>query len=76
MRARIRRVLNRAKYAGMGAAVGGTLGGLFSRSAASTGASVGALVGATIGEKRESVDAVVARVREQEERGERLLARK
>lgn len=72
MRTRFKRVLNRAKYAGMGAAVGGTLGGLVGRSAASTGASVGALVGATVGEQRSSVDAAVARVRE-EDYGQRLL---
>lgn len=75
MRTRIKRVMNRAKYAAVGAAAGGALGGLFSRNAASTAAGVGALVGATIGEKRGSVDAVVTKVKDGT-RSERLLRQK
>lgn len=49
---RIRPLLNRAKYAAIGAAIGAALGGLISRSAASTGGAVGGLVGATYAEAR------------------------
>ena len=49
---RLRRRLNRAKYAAIGAAVGAALGGLASREAASTCAGIGALAGANLGESR------------------------
>lgn len=75
MRTRLKRVVNRAKYAAIGAAVGGALGGLFSRNAASTAAGVGALVGATVGEKRVSVGALATRVKE-ESPTEELISRK
>lgn len=52
MRGQLRRRVNRAKYAAIGAAVGAALGGLVSREAASTVAGIGALAGANLGESR------------------------
>ena len=52
MRDRLRRPLNRVKYAAIGAAIGAALGGLVSREAASTVAGIGALAGANLGESR------------------------
>lgn len=63
MRERITRVVNRAKYAGIGGAVGGAVGGLFSARAASTGAGIGAFVGAVLGEKWTEAAPVVKRAR-------------
>ena len=67
MRARIRRVLGRARYAAIGAAIGAGVGGLFSRNAASTGGAVGGLVGAVLGETRIDASAFVAEVRDRRE---------
>lgn len=63
MGTRIKRTLNRVKFAAIGAAAGASLGALVSRNAASTAAGVGALVGATIGEKRSMVETTIDQIK-------------
>ena len=67
MRARLTRMISRAKFAAIGAAIGGGVGGLYSTNAASTGAAIGGLVGAVIGEKRVMVTDLVADVKERKD---------
>lgn len=49
---RLRRRVNRAKYAAIRAAVGAALGNLMSREVASAAAGIGAVAGANLGESR------------------------
>lgn len=67
MKGRLSKVLNRAKYAAIGAAAGGFVGGLFGRNSASTAAGIGALAGALVGEKRSTVEELTDRIPEREE---------
>ncbi|WP_162989794.1 hypothetical protein [Natronorubrum halophilum] len=54
MKARIKRVMCRSRYAAMGAALGAAVGAVFGRNAASTGGAVGALIGATAADTRDT----------------------
>ena len=64
VKSRILFLVNRAKYAAIGAAVGAAIGGLFSRNAASTVGAVGGLAGAVLAETRASAGSAISDVKE------------
>ncbi|WP_436343422.1 glycine zipper 2TM domain-containing protein [Natronorubrum sp. FCH18a] len=66
MKARLKHVLLRARYAAMGAAVGAAIGSVFSRNAASTGGAIGAMVGATVADTRDSASTYLEEARGKE----------
>ncbi|ELY61905.1 YMGG-like glycine zipper-containing protein [Natronolimnohabitans innermongolicus] len=66
MKARIKHVLRRARYAAIGAAVGAAVGSVFSRNAASTGGAIGAMVGATVADTQDTATTYLDEARESE----------